>query len=58
MSGLIQGIIFGETPYSPGGYSVLHAKVDVVYNAACEAVSVLPMRITEVIPPCCFKTVL
>jgi len=40
------GFIIGETPYSPGGYRVLHTEIDIVRDAVSESVNVFPMRIT------------
>ncbi len=51
------GFVVGETPYSPGGYSVLHTEVYVVGDVVCEPLSVLLIRITQYIPLCSLKTV-
>lgn len=37
--------------YSPGGYGVLHAEVDIVRDARRETDDILPMRITEFLRP-------
>lgn len=50
-------IIVGEIQYTPSRYSVPSAEVDIFPDAVSDTVNVLPMRITEFLPHCWFKTV-
>ena len=56
ISGVIQGLLLRKTLYNPSGYNVFLTEVNIICDAVCKAVDVLPVKVSEHIPRSSVKT--